>query len=206
MLTAVLAVCTADRGFFSFLGWENEGSAPDRHGQGHYVPRERAGQLGASGGQAGCGGQGSPLPKEGSPPPPCHDPALPRDALTVFLVEKLLHLLPEDHLLPESVGIIFICERKTRGHKGQCGLCQRTRFFSHVAAQTLTCGNRLSRARPRPCGGSGLSCLYIHPLIPHSLNSFPSTGPTAGPEHPGGEGGRELPPRDSEPGGDGTRS
>lgn len=28
--------------------------------------------------------------------------------LTVFLIEELLHLLPQDNLLPESVGVIFV--------------------------------------------------------------------------------------------------
>lgn len=33
-------------------------------------------------------------------------------ALTVFLIEELLHLLSEDHLLPEPVGVILICREK----------------------------------------------------------------------------------------------
>lgn len=43
--------------------------------------------------------------------------ALP-PALTVFLIEEFLHPLPQDHLFPESVGIIFIYKRKTRGSEG----------------------------------------------------------------------------------------
>lgn len=35
-------------------------------------------------------------------------------ALTVFLIEELLHLLSEDHLLPEPVGVILVC-RETIG-------------------------------------------------------------------------------------------
>lgn len=39
---------------------------------------------------------------------PIWDPVRWHQALTVFLIEELLHPLSEDHLLAQSVGIIFI--------------------------------------------------------------------------------------------------
>ena len=189
MLTTVPAVCTADCFLSpSFLGRvENEESA--LISQHNHVSREQTGQLGTTGGQAGCRGGGTP--KEGCPPALA---SLPHYALTVFLVEELLHLLPEDHLLPEPVGIIFVYERKARGREGPHGLGPGTCSFSHVAAQTPTCWHRLSRARPLPCSLllASAVCLYVHPpicphvhpAIPHSLNSFPSTGPVSGTQHP----------------------
>lgn len=138
------------------------------------------------------------------PPSPALPPSLPPYALTVFLVEELLHLLPEDHLLPEPVGIIFVYERKARGREGPHGLGPGTCSFSHVAAQTPTCWHRLSRARPLPCSLLPASavcpyvhppiCPYIHPAIPHSLNSFPSAGPVSGTQHPEEEEARSLLP------------
>ena len=41
-----------------------------------------------------------------------HTPVTRVGALTVFLIEELLHLLSEDHLLPKSVGVILICREK----------------------------------------------------------------------------------------------
>lgn len=132
-------------------------------------------------------------PKEGCP---AALPSLPHYALTVFLVEELLHLLPEDHLLPEPVGIIFVYERKARGREGPHRLGPGTCSFSHVVAQTTTGWHRRSRARPLPCNLllASAVCPYIHPPILHSLNSFPSTGPASGMQHPEEKEARSLLP------------
>ena len=190
MLTTVPAVYTANCFLSpSFLGrGENEESALISHST-TMSPGSRQASWGQL--EARLAAEAGGPPRKAAPPAL---PSLPHYALTVFLVEELLHLLPEDHLLPEPVGIIFVYERKARGREGPHGLGPGTCSFSHVAAQTPTCWHRLSRARPLLCSlllASAVCpyvhppiCPHIHPAIPHSLNSFPSTGAVSGTQHP----------------------
>lgn len=158
----------------------------------NYVPREQTGQLGTTGGQAGCRGQGDP--KENAPQP-C--PPLPA-ALTVFLIEELLHLLPEDHLLP-SLLASSSSERKARGAGGPHGLGPQVSPSPTWRSRPALAGTRLSRAArspaaccwPQPSVHTSIHPSVIHPSThPHSLNSFPSAGPASGTQHPEEEGGQ----------------
>lgn len=87
MLTPSLP-CAPQTGPFPFLRRGSEGSAATSHGQASCGELERPGWL--------QGEEG--LPRKAGPTDPAPDPG--PHALTVFLIEELLHLLAEDHLLP----------------------------------------------------------------------------------------------------------
>lgn len=168
MLTAVAALHTTDW----VLSPSRRGALKDQFPSVTGRATMSSGRAGrpaeATGGQAGCRG------RRGHPGrlAPQILPQGPRPGkLTVFLIEELLHLLPKDHLLPESVGIIFIYKRKTWGHDGWHGLGHCTCSLSHVAPLTLTGWSSLSRSHPLPCSPLRSPSIYpsIHPIFSEQL-------------------------------------
>lgn len=137
-------------------------------------------------------------PQEGWP----HD--LASCALTVFLIEELFHLLPEDHLLPQSVGVIFICRRKTRGSESGHSLATGP-VPSPMWHLLLEGSFQALSTPPQPAAGLGHLSAYTCTHLVFS-EQLPSTGPQAGSTREGGGEPLSPPPLISQPSGHGPQS